>query len=223
MEVVVARYTEDVEWLSPIAPLVTMYNKGPEDIPDHIASQFKEIVCLPNVGRESHTYLYHILNRYDSLAPTTVFIQGRIQDHLPASQPIAPHDFVTALGNEATLYGVSKNAHPYTEYGVLSAIPSFSLQAYYANGVTPASRPSFGEWMETVVQVPMKPNEAIPWFRNALFAVRKERITRYPKTYYEKLLREVDGIVNPEAAHYFERAWHAIFTAPSSKAKTPLL
>ena len=31
---------------------------------------------LPNVGRESHSYLHHIVSRYDELAPWTVFTQA---------------------------------------------------------------------------------------------------------------------------------------------------
>ena len=31
---------------------------------------------LPNVGRESHTYLHHIVSNYDSLADWTVFSQA---------------------------------------------------------------------------------------------------------------------------------------------------
>ncbi|KAK4496908.1 hypothetical protein PRZ48_011357 [Zasmidium cellare] len=35
-----------------------------------------EIIQLPNVGREGHTYLYHILNRWDNLARHTLFTQA---------------------------------------------------------------------------------------------------------------------------------------------------
>ena len=36
---------------------------------------------LPNVGRESHTYLHHIVANYDHLASVTVFTQGSISEH----------------------------------------------------------------------------------------------------------------------------------------------
>ena len=31
---------------------------------------------MPNVGRESHTYLYHIVENYDNMADWTVFTQS---------------------------------------------------------------------------------------------------------------------------------------------------
>ena len=31
---------------------------------------------LENVGRESHTYLHHIVEHYDELAPWTIFTQA---------------------------------------------------------------------------------------------------------------------------------------------------
>jgi len=35
-------------------------------------------VSLPNVGRESHTYLHHVVSRYESLANWTVFSQAEV-------------------------------------------------------------------------------------------------------------------------------------------------
>jgi len=50
---------------------VTTYNKG-APLEDSKLSE----VALPNVGREAHAYLYHIVHRFDSLAPKTVFAPG---------------------------------------------------------------------------------------------------------------------------------------------------
>lgn len=70
LELVVARYLEDLSWLRNIPPQIraTIYDKSPSG-------------NLENVGREAHTYLHHICARYDSLAPTTLFCQGKPFDH----------------------------------------------------------------------------------------------------------------------------------------------
>jgi hypothetical protein len=39
------------------------------------------VVPLPNVGRESHTILWHIVTNYDRLANLTVFSQGSAPTH----------------------------------------------------------------------------------------------------------------------------------------------
>merc|ERR1719421_935351 len=73
-EVVVAHYNEDLSWLSRIPKDVRIhvYTKGTQT--EKVASLAS--VTLPNVGRESHTYLHHIVDNYENLAPWTVFTQA---------------------------------------------------------------------------------------------------------------------------------------------------
>jgi len=80
VEVVVSHFNENLGWLSQLtsdkaaaAPHVSIYTKGAtpiEEIPR------TTIYSLPNVGRESHTYLSHIVKNYERLADWTVFTQG---------------------------------------------------------------------------------------------------------------------------------------------------
>jgi hypothetical protein len=77
-DLVVARYKEDLDWLNKIdlnvfRPII--YNKGlPLDIKFNHTN-------LANVGREAHTYLFHILKYYDNLPEYTIFVQGNPLDH----------------------------------------------------------------------------------------------------------------------------------------------
>ena len=79
IEIVVARYNEDLKWLNKYASTnniyITIYNKGINDITFKETNNIK-IISLHNVGRESHTYLYHIINNWDTLAQRTIFFQG---------------------------------------------------------------------------------------------------------------------------------------------------
>ena len=79
-EIVVARYNENLDWLKKIKKSkdikITIYNKGKDDI--NIP-----FIRLPNIGRESHTYLYHIINNYNNLADQTIFCQGDSIFHSP--------------------------------------------------------------------------------------------------------------------------------------------
>jgi len=80
LEIVVARYNENLDWLKEIKMSkeikITVYNKGANDIDI-------PFIPLPNIGRESHTYLYHIINNYDNLADQTIFCQGDSIFHSP--------------------------------------------------------------------------------------------------------------------------------------------
>jgi hypothetical protein len=79
IEFVISRYNENLEWLNEDffsnndIPII-VYNKGINDN-INIKKEYK-IINLENVGRESHTYLYHIINNYDNLADTTIFLPG---------------------------------------------------------------------------------------------------------------------------------------------------
>mmetsp|Transcript_24540 Transcript_24540/g.54628 ORF Transcript_24540/g.54628 Transcript_24540/m.54628 type:complete len:376 (-) Transcript_24540:217-1344(-) len=72
IEVVLAYYDEDVSWTSRVASLVTVYCQSGE-------TSIGNIPCipLPNVGREGHVYMTHIVNNYDNLAEWTVFSQAQ--------------------------------------------------------------------------------------------------------------------------------------------------
>ena len=83
-EVVVSHYNEDLEWLNHYANHCHIYHKGEEMIPRY---NFHRWENLPNVGRESHTYLYHIIRNYDHLANVSVFIQGSVKDHAGLCTP----------------------------------------------------------------------------------------------------------------------------------------
>jgi hypothetical protein len=75
IDVVVARYNEDTTWMSALFhPRIFVYNKGDGPEPR-----------LPNVGREAHTYLHHILENYDRLPDWTFFTQGDPNRHMPFS------------------------------------------------------------------------------------------------------------------------------------------
>ena len=74
LEIVIARYDEDLNWIlnnTKYSQMTTVYNKGQNNIDESLKT-----ISINNVGRESHTYLYHIINNWDNLADRTVFFQG---------------------------------------------------------------------------------------------------------------------------------------------------
>lgn len=87
-DLVVARYNEDVAWLRPLLAKsksrsntwrpfrIVVYNKG-----DNLGIPKHQVIQLPNLGREAHTYLHHIITCWDQLAEYTIFIQGNPFDH----------------------------------------------------------------------------------------------------------------------------------------------
>lgn len=80
INLIIARYNENLDWIENIPKNlninIIIYNKGEDNI--HYPS-----IKLKNVGRESHTYLYHIIENYNNLGDITIFTQGDPFTHNP--------------------------------------------------------------------------------------------------------------------------------------------
>ncbi len=79
-DLVVAHYREDLSWLAQIQDYVGHvylyckdYDHCTKGLPMPLEAKKFTVVHLPNVGREAHTFLYHILTHYEHLAHRTVF------------------------------------------------------------------------------------------------------------------------------------------------------
>lgn len=84
MDIVVAKYNEDVSWINKLSEHnVIVYNKDEKDL------RWK--FNLLNYGKDAETHLYHIINNYDNLAEHTAFLQGDPLEHCP--------DFIDRIAN----------------------------------------------------------------------------------------------------------------------------
>jgi hypothetical protein len=59
-----------------------IYNKTKTSLYDEIGTRSNvEEIMIDNIGREAYCYLQHIINNYDSLAETNIFIQDDFNNH----------------------------------------------------------------------------------------------------------------------------------------------
>ena len=87
---IISRFNENISWLEEIKGFkIIIYNKGKK----LSNKKFKKIINLNNVGRESHTWLYHIVENYKDLDDVNIFLQGRIDD-LGCMAYKDPHDYL---------------------------------------------------------------------------------------------------------------------------------
>lgn len=83
---VIARFKEDIEWVNqlPADAKIYLYNKGPEIEPHVLRRNDVKVITLKNSGRESGTYLQHLMHHYDPHeSEFTVFTQGDPFEHAP--------------------------------------------------------------------------------------------------------------------------------------------
>ena len=204
IELVVARYEEDLRWLRRVhaSIQIRIFNKGASLLPEWLMERAGvRISVLPNEGLEAHSYLTHLVERYDSLAPITVFCQGHPFDHAPDL-----HDRLNALveGRETP--------HPFLWYGFLEDTDD------------PFGRRLFVPWSKNPERLELSTgklyellfDEVSPelfHFRcGAQFAVSRDAVRRRSLEFYQRAL----GLSStfPLAVHSFERIWDRFFGDP---------
>ncbi len=200
-ELVVARYDEDLAWLKRVPKnfQITVYDKS--DGPGGG-------IRLANEGREAHTYLHHLAERYDDLAAVTVFVQGHPFDHAP--------DLHKVLGSLAD--------------GTLS-VPDFHWLGFLADTDDSRGRRLFVPWSknperhelpldEFHQQIFGEPGPAnYRFFVGAQFIVSRDTAHRRNFAFYEHA-RNI-AASTPLAPHCFERCWDRIFSTDGTAGRLP--
>ncbi|CCH49458.1 DUF3431 domain-containing protein [Pseudodesulfovibrio piezophilus] len=205
VRVIIARYQEDISWADELGYAYTVYDKSDTPI--------QESVSLENIGRESHTYLAHIVREYDRLAPLNVFVQGWPFDHIDDQKK-------GSVGMLRSMIERSVDRH----------IP-FKGFAWFKLKCDRLGRPhnlgnpeNEGRWAGWGNDIPLGdifeklfdakfPRNLVVRAPAGLFAVTDERIRTRPKAFYEYALSliEADPTDRKNTGHAFERLWQHIF------------
>lgn len=194
IELVVARCTEDLSWLRkrPANLTVTVYDKSPD------TSGGEQAILLPNIGREAHTYLHHIVSRYDSLAEWTVFCQGKPFDHA--------YDFKKTMREFATNPDI---------------VSSFRWLGHLIDTDDDRGERLFRPWSKNEdgrcldmrgfhrALFNTDGPEHYTFVLGAQFAVHRDVIRQRPLAFYEQALTV--STTFSDAAHCFERSWGRVF------------
>lgn len=206
-QIVISRYNEDINWLYSFKDISLIYNKGANNIDLNIFN----IVKLRNVGRESHTYLYHIVNNYEKLAENTIFFQGSIKDHkvLNMSDYINNNSITAFFENIPFDKLKNKIEH------------KGKWEKEYNKGLMLKESLTPYEWLKNVIGIIFEENiDVIKVIWGANFAVSRDLIKSKPKSFYQNILRYIENHINPELGHYIERSWYIFFNYNFIEKKT---
>jgi len=205
--VVIAYYNENIDWVSNIDTTyneIYLYNKSDKKL----SMEPKiNIINLPNIGRESHTYLYHIINNYSNLPDECIFLQGYPFDH-----SVSPND----------LFKIINSTNISTEKFLL--LTKYKLSLEKKENLTLIEHGFLHKlWYNThQLNSPIVKlcNELFPNFIStvfgpgALFLVNRENILKNSLYFYVKslnILLNSSDLTNPPEGHGFERLWYCIF------------
>lgn len=212
-ELVVAKYMEDVHWLEELPKglfsKIWVYNKGK---PLNYTIAGVEIIELENIGRESHTYLTHVVNNYSNLAKITVFVPGSVM-----AKDYKAKQFYRILdklreSEESIILGPSKTREE------IDGEREFTLAQHKTSNeenmrenpdirIEKSKSATLGSWYDEYF--PGEEIKCISWY--AIFAASMQDIHKRPVDFYKGILATVSS-PNPEEGHFLERVWSSVFS-----------
>lgn len=228
---VIARYNENLDWVIPYAERedvtsIFIYDKNDRILEDDktiescLCHRFPQKIVyerLPNIGRESHTYLYHIVKNYYNLTENVIFCQGNPFDHVENFNvdSLFFNKDENNIRTCSTFNPKPENAH--LSYG-------FRLKRWNNENIFPNEENLvFGDWLKKNVLCVDKNDYLIAnsleniistgrfRFRwGAVFRIIDKNILSRTLEYYKKLLSLLKE-TSCETGHFFERSWFYIF------------
>ncbi len=205
--IVISRYNENLYWVSDLIRKykITIYNKG-EIINNDLTST--KIIRIKNVGRESHTWIYHIYKNYNNLDQNTLFLQGRIDDL----------NCMVFKNIDNYFLGLENNTFCASRLGMLTPLhwkKNINIQSDirykedWEKMMISRNQDGFRKFaLKCFGDVPL----FLPTSYGGCFAVKKESILKYKKEFYFELLNYLSQHVHPIEAHYMERLWCFMFS-----------
>ena len=218
IELVIARFQEDLSWIKELPDIfskIIIYNKGN---PIEIEIPKSEIHMLPNLGRDTHSYLYHVITNYNSLADITIFSLG--------SAWSTEGKKIQLLETIRILYHTYKSVICFTvqrDPDIIKEIYNFKIDEYKITNeenfkYNPDTKLDLcedrplGKWF-----CKHFPNETLSCiFYLSIFAASKEDIHKRPIEFYKIFVDKLAIQKNPEVSHYFERVWKNVFSIDDS-------
>jgi hypothetical protein len=209
---VVAAYRENLDWLKPDAgylpglPNVIVYAKHQD-----AQTQWPGSTLLPNVGRCDHTYLYHIVSNYNTLAPVTLFTTASAFEmkvkRLKLDLIILPR--LASLKYRALGYTIPPLKSFTKPTWRARNADNFTPEIHQTDNTVPAEVRPYGKWWR--VRFGKTPFPKLSYL-SGVFAATREAIRGVPLEIWEALLKEHSVGENLEVGHFMELSWYHLLT-----------
>lgn len=205
-ELVIAAYDRDYSWVNKLDNdvSVTVYRKGSGELLDG------ETLITPNVGRDVHTFFYHLYNRYDTLSDVTFFSQDYPFDHV--------HNYVDIINGDKDLWNkqARQNVDGCWFFSHYDFVLCNKTGAPHHPGVGLDTLDLEKLWSD-IFQTPCPNNFVFPSAGH--FAISKEHVHIFPKEFYGKIVNILE--TQPNAPWELERLEPYIFFNPSTVKSYP--
>lgn len=207
-EVIVVRYKEDLSWITKEfkTEKVIVYNKGEDDL-DYLPDNC-QVIRIANIGWLGGTILLHIINNYNNLADTILFLQG---------EPYDAEAFLPMVRYKAPLNSSCNNIVAKCERSTLLHYTNYfeSLtEKEWADGKYKCfdKKLEFNliEFVHRYIDKDYSPDASLYVDLGAQFSVSSSQVHLHPKIFYENIFSLFDQRC-PRADFYLEKTWDIIF------------
>ena len=153
---------------------------------------YKEGLELPNVGREGHTYLSHIVQHYQDLPEIIGFIQADGTENNVCHQ----ENIINTINNLDTNF--------------INPIYFGRSHTCDLNGHPDHARLNIKKYI-SLFDINIDDNFVVKFCSGAQFIVKKQHILFRPQAFYQYLLDLLSHSVDPIEGYIIERLWGYIF------------
>jgi hypothetical protein len=200
--IVISRYNEDISWVHDYTENYLIYNKG---IP---LNDPHEITCK-NIGGNQRDIFQYVVDHYDDLPELVAFCQAIPWDHVDRDH------FDKLIYNEEFTPLEWQGETPHNDWEMRDKDFGFceTNNSWYIGFAGDQSAPceyySFDHFMNKY----FSNYNHVDWIRfspGSQYILTKEIMLYYPKSFWERLMHELDKF-NPTEGHIIERALWMIF------------
>jgi len=222
MDIIVARFAKDVSWTNQFKnSRIFVYDKS---------SDKNDYIKLPNIGRESHTFLYHIIKNYDDMSDYLCFLQDNPFDHIRNDiKSNGLQFFIESFDKTMEFKSIPKHIWAYQanwenidEYKHIDYLDDSNMFDFYPLGVyfncDLNGNPCNPEWyLKTTIFdmffIDCPVQNKVFFTPGGQFIVSKSAIHVRKKIFYEKILEEFNRI---DEEMYFKL--HPVYTGHQKMA-----
>ena len=213
------RYNENISWVPnvPHGILRTIYQKpGGSTPPASFTSGSTVVEMEENTGRETSCYLKHIVDNWDSLAHTTIFVQASAFEWISQSQffGLVEQQLSKPLADVAWPCSPLANEGGRDFSPVCNGDFKGTNAATFSNSDGTPSHPGIPLW-EFHQQMFKRPNTSIfpvAYIPGAQFVVHSSRIRARSRYFYSCLLGAVSLHQSPALGYAMERLWGEVMS-----------
>jgi dTDP-4-dehydrorhamnose reductase len=170
MDIIISKYKKNIKWSEQFKDKhrVFIYDKSDED---------NSHIKLPNIGREPHTFLHHIIKHYDDLSDFSCFLQDNPFDHMSdrnvnKNKILKDFSFIDDFDKNLDFYPIGNHTVTWDLNG--PDFPWLEIKKLF-----------FDKYL-------IKSPNNVQFVSGCQFIVKKEAIRLRTKDFYIKLIKEFD-------------------------------